>query len=120
MDDLRAAEPFNTSLRDVVLQRVRSDIVSGHAAPGTMFSVPSLAEELGISTTPVREALLELSHSGLITPVRNRGFRVEETTLEQLHDLFTLRELLERHAMMTLAERRVAPHHTGRYAQSAV
>lgn len=107
MDDLRAAEPFTTSLRDVVLQRVRSDIVSGHAAPGTMFSVPSLAEELGISTTPVREALLELSHSGLITPVRNRGFRVEETTLEQLHDLFTLRELLERHAMTTLAERRL-------------
>lgn len=104
MDDARPAELF-TRLRDMVLQRVRSDIVAGHAGPGTMFSVPTLAEELGISTTPVREALLELSHSGLITPVRNRGFRVEETTLEQLEHLFTLRELLERHAMVTLAER---------------
>lgn len=106
MNDAHPDEPFS-SLRDMVVQRVRADIVGGHAAPGTMFSVPTLAEELGISTTPVREALLELSRSGLIAPVRNRGFRVEEATLEQLHDLFTLRELLERHAMVTLAKQRL-------------
>lgn len=106
MDDARPAELF-TRLRDMVLQRVRSDIVAGHAGPGMMFSVPTLAEELGVSTTPVREALLELSHGGLITPVRNRGFRVEETTLDQLKHNFTLRELLERHAMVTLATRRL-------------
>ncbi len=106
MDDPRTAEAF-PSLRDMVLQRVRSDIVSGHSGPGTMFSVPSLAEEMGISTTPVREALLELSHNGLLTPVRNRGFRVEETTLEHLRHVFALRELLERFAMVSLAEQRL-------------
>jgi DNA-binding GntR family transcriptional regulator len=106
MDDGHPAELF-TRLRDMVLQRVRSDIVAGHAGPGTMFSVPTLAEELGISTTPVREALLELSHVGLLTPVRNRGFRVEETTPDQLRHNFTVRELLERHAMVTLAEQRL-------------
>jgi len=72
-----------------------------------MYSVPALAEEIGISTTPVREALLELSYSGLITPMRNRGFRVEATTLEDLKNGFALRELLERFAMVSLAEKRL-------------
>jgi len=91
----------------MVLRRVRADIVSGHAGPGTMYSVPTLAEEIGVSTTPVREALLELSRDGLITPVRNRGFRVEATTLEDLKSGFALRELLERFAMVSLAEKRL-------------
>lgn len=96
-----------TSLRDMVLRRVRADIVSGHSAPGTMYSVPTLAEELGVSTTPVREALLELSLHGLITPVRNRGFRVEATSSDDLRDLFALRVLLERYAMQCVAEQRI-------------
>jgi DNA-binding GntR family transcriptional regulator len=103
VEAIRDAEAF-TSLRDKVVKRVRSDIVSGRSAPGTMYSVPSLAGQLGVSTTPVREALLELSRSGLITPLRNRGFRVEATSLEDLNNLFTMRELLERFAMVTLAE----------------
>jgi DNA-binding GntR family transcriptional regulator len=106
LDAAPTPESF-TSLRNMVLQRVRADIVSGHAGPGTMYSVPTLAEELGVSTTPVREALLELSHAGLITPVRNRGFRVEATTLEDLRNGFALRELLERFAMVSLAEQRL-------------
>jgi len=106
LDASRTAEPV-TSLRDMVLQRVRADIVSGYAGPGTMYSVPSLAEEIGVSTTPVREALLELSHGGLLTPVRNRGFRVEATTLEDLRNGFALREMLERFAMVSLAEKRL-------------
>ena len=96
-----------TSLRDMVLRRVRADIVSGQSAPGTMYSVPTLAEELGVSTTPVREALLELSLHGLITPVRNRGFRVEATSPDSLRDLFALRVLLERYAMECVARKRL-------------
>jgi DNA-binding GntR family transcriptional regulator len=94
------------SLRDMVVQRVRSDIVSGRTPPGTLYSVPALAEEIGVSTTPVREALLELSRSGLVAPRRNRGFRVEPTSLEDLNDLFAMRELLERFAITALAARR--------------
>jgi DNA-binding GntR family transcriptional regulator len=94
-------------LRDKVVERVRSDIVSGRRGPGTMYSVPTLADELGVSTTPVREALLELSRSGLLTPMRNRGFRVEELTLEDLKNMFAVRELLERSAMVSLAEQRL-------------
>ena len=93
------------NLREQVLERVRSDIVSGRTPPGTVYSVPGLALELGVSTTPVREALLELSRSGLVVAMRNRGFRVEPLSLEALDHLFTMRELLERHALETLARK---------------
>jgi len=95
------------SLRDRVLERVRSDIVSGRSGPGTMYSVPSLASELGVSTTPVREALLELSNRGMIVPMRNRGFKVQPSSLEDLEHLFELRELLERFAVVNIAKQRL-------------
>ena len=106
MDRDRLEPPM--SLRDMVVRQVRSDIISGRSAPGTLYSAPGLADEIGISTTPVREALLELARSGLVAPLRNRGFRVVGTSLEQLADLFAMRELLERFAITTLAERRPA------------
>jgi DNA-binding GntR family transcriptional regulator len=96
------------SLREQVVGRVRAEIVSGQVGPGAIYTVPGLAGELGISTTPVREALLELSRAGLVTPMRNRGFRVEPTTLEDVENVFSLRVLLERHALVTLAERRLS------------
>lgn len=93
------------SLRERVVKLVRADIVSGRSGPGTMYSVPTLAAELEVSTTPVREALLDLAGSGFLTPIRNRGFRVEAMTRADLDHLFELRELLERHAAVSLATR---------------
>lgn len=95
------------TLRGQVLERVRTGIVSGRTVAGTVFSVPSLAAELGVSTTPVREALLELARDGLITPLRNRGFRVEAMSLAEMDNLFALRELLESYALEMLARRRL-------------
>jgi DNA-binding GntR family transcriptional regulator len=94
------------NLREQVLQQVRSEIISGRSAPGAMYSVPSLAATLGVSTTPVREALLELARSGLIEPLRNRGFKVVAPTLVQLRDLFDMRELLELYAAGIVALKR--------------
>jgi DNA-binding GntR family transcriptional regulator len=100
------AEPSN-NLREQILTRVRSDIISGRSKPGTVFSVPSLSTELGVSTTPVREALLELARDGLITPMRNRGFRVEPMTVAAMENLFEMRVLLESHALVTVARARL-------------
>jgi DNA-binding GntR family transcriptional regulator len=91
------------NLRERVVAIVRADIVSGRTPPGAVYSVPGLATELAVSTTPVREALLELTRSGLLVAMRNRGFRVERLSLEALDSLFTMRELLERFALETLA-----------------
>ena len=96
---------MDKNLREQVVRHVRAEIISGQSAPGTMYSVPTLAEDLGVSTTPVREALLELARTGLIEPIRNRGFKVLEPTLEELRELFEVRELLEVRAAELLALR---------------
>ncbi|RFU48372.1 GntR family transcriptional regulator [Paraburkholderia sp. DHOC27] len=101
MDVLAGAGAGN--LRERVVERVRAEIVSGRTAPGAVYSVPGLATEMGVSTTPVREALLELTRRGLLVAMRNRGFRVEPLSVDALDDLFTMRELLERFALETLA-----------------
>jgi DNA-binding GntR family transcriptional regulator len=95
---------MDDSLRQQVLQRVRAEIIAGESSPGTMYSVPTLASALGVSSTPVREALLELARAGLLAPVKNRGFRVKERSLQELRDLFNMRELLELHAARLVAE----------------
>lgn len=92
------------NLREQILQHVRSEIISGQTGPGKMYSVPTLASNLGVSTTPVREALLELARNGLIEPMRNRGFKVVEPTIKELRDLFDMRELVELRAAEILAE----------------
>jgi DNA-binding GntR family transcriptional regulator len=103
---LVSAGPART-LREEVVQQVRSEIVSGRASPGTLYTVPGLAAQMGVSTTPVREALLELSRSGLVSALRNRGFLVEGATLQDLEDLFNVRVMLERFALETVARRRL-------------
>jgi DNA-binding GntR family transcriptional regulator len=95
--------PSEQNLRQRVVERVRAEIISGRSGPGTMYSVPNLAQRLGVSTTPVREALLELSRLGLIEPMRNRGFRVVEPSVAHLEELFDMREVLELHAARLLA-----------------
>ncbi|MFJ3459923.1 GntR family transcriptional regulator [Achromobacter spanius] len=94
-----------TNLREMVLAQLRSRIVSGEAAPGTIYSVPAVAAEMGMSTTPVREALLELSRTGLVSPLRNRGFRVEAATPKDLENQFDVRIMLEAGALVALARK---------------
>jgi DNA-binding GntR family transcriptional regulator len=103
MDRLRVLSGSN--LREQVVSRVRAEITSGRTPSDKVYTVPGLASELGVSTTPVREALLELSRSGFLVPMRNRGFRVNALTLEALEHLFALRELLERFALESLARK---------------
>jgi len=93
------------NLREQSLRRLRSDIITGRIAPGTMLSVPALSAEIGVSTTPVREALLTLERDGLVAPQRNRGFRVEAMSVSALENLFSLRELLEVHAVVAIARK---------------
>jgi DNA-binding GntR family transcriptional regulator len=74
---------------------IKTAIVTGHVSPGDVLSAKFVAGELGISGTPVREALIRLSHKGFVEPVRNRGFRVLQVTAKELDDIFEVRSLLE-------------------------
>lgn len=82
-------------LRDQVAHVLRSAISSGELAPGTVHSAPVLAAGLGVSATPVRDAMLTLAREGLVEPVRNKGFRITEVSDRDLDEFLELRELIE-------------------------
>lgn len=88
-----------------VAEQVRDAIADGRLKPNMRLSVPQLAEQLGASRTPVREALLLLESQGLVRFERNRGVRILETALHDLDEIFTLRLLLEVPATRRAAER---------------
>ena len=77
---------------------IREAIVDGRLRPGQRLKEEELARELGISRTPVREALLMLQAEGLVDATPNRGATVRTYTAEDLDDLYQLRALLEGHA----------------------
>jgi len=90
-----AAIGGRTSLRERVAESLRAALVSGRMAPGTTYSIPALAEQFGVSATPVREAMLDLVNEGIVAPVPNKGFRVVELTDAELDQITELRRLLE-------------------------
>lgn len=84
-----------TTTAERVFALLREEILAGTRAPGSQHSIYRLAEELGVSRTPVREAVLRLADAGLVTVERNRGVRVRAVTVQDLVEVFELRLLLE-------------------------
>ncbi|MRX45136.1 GntR family transcriptional regulator [Agromyces kandeliae] len=93
------------SLREQVERAIASRIVAGEVEPGDVLTVPTMASEFGVSATPVREAMLDLARRGFLAPMRNRGFRVTEVSLDELRQLREVRRLLEVPPMRELAGR---------------
>jgi DNA-binding GntR family transcriptional regulator len=93
------------SLREQAQQVIRASILAGELAAGEIYSASTLAERLGVSPTPVREAMLELVNGGLVEPVRNRGFRILTPDEDDLDEISQLRLMLEVPSMRIVAER---------------
>ena len=83
------------SLRETVTQILRAAIISGEMAPGEVYSAPALGARFGVSATPVREAMVDLSREGLVQTVPNKGFRVTAVSEAELDDIAALRMLIE-------------------------
>jgi DNA-binding GntR family transcriptional regulator len=92
------------SLREQVAEILRASMVAGQMRPGVVYSVPTLAEQFGVSATPVREAMLDLAKEGLVESVRNKGFRVTELADKDLDDITQLRALIEVPTVVQLAQ----------------
>jgi DNA-binding GntR family transcriptional regulator len=97
------------SLREQARQVIRGLIITGQMQSDQLYSVPRLATELGVSATPVREALLDLAREGLLEPVRNRGFRVVSLSSNELNDIFAIRMLLEVPSVAEIARAGLTP-----------
>jgi DNA-binding GntR family transcriptional regulator len=84
-----------SSLREQAVRVIRAMIIIGEIEPGEIHSAPSLAARLGVSATPIREAMLDLVSEGVVEAVRNRGFRIVELSERDLDEIFEARVLLE-------------------------
>ena len=97
-----------TPLRDVVFNTLRQAIIKGDLKPGERLLEIQLADKLGVSRTPVREAIRKLELEGLVTMVPRRGTTVLGITKKHLKDVLEIRSALEELAL-ELACRRVTP-----------
>ncbi|PVE04156.1 GntR family transcriptional regulator [Streptomyces scopuliridis] len=97
------------NLREEIIETLRGAVISGQLRPGVVYSAPSLAEQFGVSSTPVREAMLDLAREGLVDIVRNKGFRVTELSDADLDDITHLRALIEIPTVRRIAEAGVDP-----------
>ena len=84
---------------------LRAAILGGEIAPGARLGEVELAEQLGVSRTPVREALRRLAADGLVDVLPNRGARVAQWTAADLDEIYELRALLESHGARRAAVR---------------
>lgn len=89
---------------DDVARILRERILSGDLEPGTRLNEVHLAEQYGISRSPIREALQALSGEGLVTFVAGRGAFVGGLTAEEVRELGQVRAALESHAARLVAE----------------
>lgn len=88
-------DPSHRQLRNIVADRMRNEILNGTYKPGEWLRQERLAQELGVSQMPVREALKELATEGLIEHVPYRGARVIAYSVEDIVDLYEHRAFLE-------------------------
>jgi DNA-binding GntR family transcriptional regulator len=87
--------PLIQTLPDQVYGIIKQHIVTHLLRPGEPLVEKSLAEQLGVSTTPVREALLRLEHEALVTKTPYAGARVAEISSHDARDIFEVRAVLE-------------------------
>jgi DNA-binding GntR family transcriptional regulator len=108
-----------TSLRQQVHSMLRDGILSGRYVAGSLLSENKLAEELRVSRTPVREAFRELAADGLVRILPKRGVMVTEMTIQDVANLYQLREALECFAARFAAEHMSDVHRDGFLADHA-
>ncbi|MCX5052891.1 MULTISPECIES: GntR family transcriptional regulator [unclassified Streptomyces] len=91
------------NFREKVVDVLRAALVAGELRPGQVYSAPALAPRLGVSATPVREAMLELVKEGMVEIVPNKGFRVTAVSDRQLDEYTHVRSLIEIPTVVGLA-----------------
>ncbi|MGE5614831.1 MAG: GntR family transcriptional regulator [Bacillota bacterium] len=102
-------ESASNSLRSRIFNHIRSDILNGVYEPGESLTETKLSEELGVSRTPIREALGQLELEGLVQSIPNKGVFVKGVSPQDINDIYTIRMLIEGLAARWAAEK-ITPH----------
>jgi DNA-binding GntR family transcriptional regulator len=85
-------------LKNWAYERIKRKVLNLEINAGDQLRIETLAEEMGISRTPIREALLRLESEGMVRAASRVGFFVQSITRRDLQELFELREILESYA----------------------
>lgn len=106
-DGSRAGRPSHQSLKEMAASYIREGVVSGRLGPGAKVDQDEIAEALGISRLPIREALIELANQGFVESIPRRGAFVVKLTTQDIEDHYQVVSLL-----FGLTARRAAKHIT--------
>ena len=93
------------TLREQIVSSLRDSIIKGELNPGQKPTEPELAEKLGISRTPIREAFRQLESEGFLTVIPRRGAVVSRITKKEIGDFYDLKSLLEGYSARIAAEK---------------
>ncbi|MEV0180548.1 GntR family transcriptional regulator [Streptomyces sp. NPDC050625] len=83
-----------STLRQQIADALRDEVLAGRLQPGRAFTVKEIADQYGVSATPVREALVDLSAQGILEADQHRGFRVPEYSLDDYRGMIEARSLV--------------------------
>lgn len=95
MSEVLKEENLDKSMREMVLQDIRREIFTGIIKPGDHLVETTIAVRLGVSRTPVREALRQLESEGLAVNIPRRGTIVKGVCYEDAAEIYDIREVLE-------------------------
>lgn len=95
MQDFKLKMDEFLPLRDVVFNTLRQAILTGELKPGERLMEIHLAERLGVSRTPIREAIRKLELEGLVTMVPRRGAEVAQITEKSMNDVLEVRRAVD-------------------------
>ncbi len=93
------------SLKEQAYDKLKELIITGALEPGALHNEKRLAEALGVSRTPVREALLELSREGMVVFVPGKGVEISKFTTRQVREVFEIRRIIEGYIIKKIATR---------------
>ncbi|QFQ99143.1 GntR family transcriptional regulator [Streptomyces phaeolivaceus] len=98
-----------STLRQQLADALRDEVLAGRLKPGQEFTVKEIAEQYGVSATPVREALVDLSAQGLLDAVQHRGFEVHAYSVADYRNMVEARILVTDGMFRRLGDRKVDP-----------
>lgn len=96
------------SMLEIAFQAIKKAIMRKDFLPGNIYSEQTTAKEMGMSKTPVHQALLDLENKGFVTILRRKGFKVNILSAKNIRDMFELRRALERVVVLKATPRLTA------------